>query len=173
MDLGSAWLWLTPMREPVHPSQHKPQSLQLPLSGSRTTQGTSIHRERVRSDVHGHFRSLQSTAHNPQARTELSSASRSKSLVLRNLESDEHEEEEEESLVQPVQSSGHQAIRREGEKEMFVSQESLSYDHSQRPFAFYSHQAGTVRTVCCVFFSRVFPSHRKFTRGFMGSRPTP
>jgi len=115
VDLGSAWLWLTPMREPVHPSQHKPQSLQLPLSGSRTTQGTSIHRERVRSDVHGHFRSLQSTAHNPQARKELSSASRSKSLVLRSPESDEHEEEEEESLVQPVQSSSHKERGREGD----------------------------------------------------------
>ena len=32
----------------------------------------------------------------PQARKELSSASRSKSLVLRSSESDEHEEEEEE-----------------------------------------------------------------------------
>jgi len=50
---------------------------------------------------------------------------------------------------------------------MFVSQEILSYDHSQRPLAFYSHQTGTVRTVCCVFFSRVFPSHRKFTRGLV------
>ena len=93
VDLGSAWLWLTPMCEPVYPSQHKPQSLQLPLSGSRTTQGTSIHRERVRSDVHGHFRSLQSTAHNPQARKQLSNTSRSKSLVLRTPEPDDQQEE--------------------------------------------------------------------------------
>ena len=46
----------------VYPSQHKPQSLQLHLSGSRITQETSIHRERVRSDVHGHLRSLPSTS---------------------------------------------------------------------------------------------------------------
>jgi len=55
---------------------------------------------------------------------------------------------------------------------MFASPEILSYDHSQIPIPFYTHQAGMVRAVCCDFFSLVFFLSTEVSPRLMGSRDT-